>query len=357
MKSVTHHLDRWLIRVTEFGIAKRAATWQLIANFTGSQQKEATIVFAHLRDISRKRKKKIRMLWADVVDAIDGGASVSAALAPHIPPDELQPIAAADADADHANAFAGAAYIATIKKRVRGTLVRTLAYPLLPLLSSLVFFFYAGSSMLPLLTRVTEVEQWPAYAKAAHDVSQWLVSHALVAAIVAVAAGIAITYSLKRWPPGPLRNILDRYVTPWSTYSTVQSVTFLISLGALMRRMAPEDAVAHMRTISAPWMRAHLKKIWDRLQAGDPLGSTLADSFLPDSMADELDLYDRVDSLEQTLRDPPDYFVDQMIDRITVAARLGELVMYLVAASLAVWILATLYGVGLSANPYGGSIG
>ena len=347
-------LARWFQR-QRFGAEERAMLYETLRNFV----RQGFSPFDVIKKIEQN-SRLFRVLPLDVLRALMGSmrgahrnqdASLGSALRPWVPNIESTIVTVGERTQRLATALDEAAQLIRFKSRLTGLIVGNLSYPAFLLLLAATGVSVLSAFLVPTLDGIQERDQWGPSARALGFMADH--GNVLYAVIMAVVAlFVAVFFSTLNRRPGAFRDLLDRYVPPWSIYRKIQASTALLSLSMLVTSGVPfATAVELLRDCSSPWMREHMVRILMRLRAGNSEGAALAGSAGPGTLFDaltawEISLYSANSSMASKLRD----LAQGSIDRVEATIRRTSIVLRFVGMVLVVLVALLVYSSFLSAT-------
>lgn len=171
-------------------------------------------LLAALRLIGEQaERRRMRLVWQEVVEAIEAGRSLGEALSVHPCFHRLvvQLVTVGEQTGNLSQVLERAAIALEKRRELRGNLIQALTYP------SIVFFMALGVAAFMVLNVIPKLtvflkavgKKLPAMTQRLVDIGAWIEANGLATLIVAVSiVGGSIAFYL--WPPG--REIVDRWL-------------------------------------------------------------------------------------------------------------------------------------------------
>ena len=161
-----------------------------------------------------------------------------------------------------------------MKRKVVGTIVGGLAYPVFLFVMIFGMLIYFGRVIVPSIAVLLPVEEWQGAAQFLSFLG-WFADNFAVIFAVALAMLLTVVYvSLPRWT-GRVRSVVD-YLPIYRLYRIYTGISFMLAMSSLMRGgMAPIVAVDRILPLSTPYVRERLIGIRRGMLNGLDLGESL----------------------------------------------------------------------------------
>lgn len=157
------------------------------------------------------------------------------------------------------------------EQQLHGVLTKTLTYPAMLLVATVLACEVFSSGLLPSLAQQLPRARWSGTA-ATMGAFVDVVSFLLVPIGVGAGAGVFGYFSSRQRFTGPIRIWLDRY-PPYSFYRLITGTRFLLSFVAMRSAGIAEDEIlTQIAGAASPYLRERLNGIYRHLRAGIPIG-------------------------------------------------------------------------------------
>lgn len=277
----------------------------------------------------------ILLEWAAAMDR--GSLSFSGAITPWVPASEVMLIRSGEESGDLPAAFDSVMFSASSIQQMKSRVIKAVAIPLVTLALLIGMFVGADKAILPAFSELAPRDTWPATGQALY-----LISHGLAESILFILAGVVASAAVLGWLlpnfTGRFRELLDRGPI-FSTYRSLQSATFLVSLSAQMRCGIPlADAIDNLMEISSPYVAYRLHQTSIRLGLGGNPGRALDSGFLDMETGIKVRLLSETTSLDKAMDSIGRSSISESLGSIERKARFVAIVNgFLIAASL-IWM-------------------
>jgi len=298
-------------------------------------------------EVSRPRRslRWLVSILEPTVVAMKNGKSFASAMSDWVPQEDAALLYAGEESKDLPGALSSLIELLESKLKISSSLKSNLIPSLIFIVMICGVLVYIIKALVPVVKGlvpdevVQELSILPHYLAFGRFVLEW----GLAVAVGVLALGIVIALSLPRWTSGGLRSHLDARVPPWTLYTRIQAVFFLVSISSMMRAGRTfKFSVESMNGFASPWLQAHFATMLARLRSGKPEVSAMQVGLLPVDVADRLNFYAILPNfmavMQQTAR-------DAMEQLIIVVARIGGLVKTLVLLIATVFIMTTLLSI------------
>lgn len=273
-------LNRKTLLRLQFGAAPRILFYETLRDFV----REDLAVFEIIKRVESGAalfKAFPSDVLRDIMSSMRGSrahqdASLGAALKPWAPAMETALISAGERMGHLDIALHEAAQMMRVRQRMRGMLFSKLTYPAVLLLMLAVVLGGLGEFLIPMLEQIEDRSKWPAAAKligvlADHSA---IITSTLLGSLTAFCMFFSVT--APRWT-GRARDILDRYVPPWTIYRELQASMAMMTISMLTASGVPmTTAFDLLRANSSPWVSDHMARIMMRMRSGKSEAVALA---------------------------------------------------------------------------------
>lgn len=301
-----------------------------------------------MRDVARPRRS---MRWFvtllnPVLRAVSEGAGMAKALRPWIPPEEAAMLEAGERTGQLRSALSELSELLQQQLEIRGALMRNLlpaGAMMLVLVALVVFIFKTVLTQAKTLVP-PEILEHQLIAPVYFAFGEWLLTWGWLAGLIGVAFVVVVALSLPRWRPDKLRRWLDAHLPPYTLYTRVQSVFFMVACASMMRagqpfRSAAEDLQRH----AVPWVRAHVRRMLARLAGGQNEVRSMQVGMLPWDSEDRLAIYAELPEFREVMHKTARDSMKVLLRRVN---GIGKAMNVLVMLCLAFFIILTVFSLG-----------
>lgn len=168
-----------------------------------------------------------------------------------------------------------------VQKSMRSVMKKAVLPPLLILPGIFVYAYVMASESIPILVQMAPPEVWTPFNMFVRRFAEFIGNHAATVVMLALAAVALVRYQLPRWT-GRLRMRMEQVspslaslvfpvcpvLVPLSIYRDAQAGLMLSSLAVFLQSgRTLNEALDSIRQNSTPWMRWHVRRIQNHLQA------------------------------------------------------------------------------------------
>jgi len=268
--------ELWFAKI-QFGYQARVKFYQELAALlrSGMSKTDAIDLLALVAsDEGRKKGDPVAVVLNQVLLGMRNGLSFGEAIRPWVPPDDRMILEATENSDDFPGQLE--AYIGTTKKKKKivGTIIGGLTYPVFLFLMIYGMLLYFGMSVVPEMGRLLDPEKWTGAAAFLAFLGRFAESYAGPFLVGVVVVLILIFFALPRWR-GKARRIADK-LPIFSLYRTYTGISFMVAIAALMRGgMPPINAVERILPTANPYVRERLNLIRRGMLNGLDFGEAL----------------------------------------------------------------------------------
>ena len=277
------------IHRTRFSVASgaRARLWQRLGSLTSSEVPiTAAVEFLHQ---SNRSGTAAHFIEHQRQAMRTGG--FSAAAKGWVPQEELIVIEVTQ-ERNIADGFEQAARIASVRSRLRYTLVSSLAYPTILLFGGGAVIAILPGYALNVMIEIMDTSKWPPVSRSVLVFSEFVSNWGLVIAGAVVTLLAASIWSAPRWS-GSVRQKLDWY-PPFAMYRRFTGPEILSAWLALMQSgIQRVRALAQLETGLPEYLASHVRTMRSRLYRGDPVETALDTGLFSAETLDDLRIYER----------------------------------------------------------------
>lgn len=292
----------------------RWARWQMARNRANFYYELGTSLQDHVPLVSTLRKYETRarergspyaLVYLEILRGLQNG-SLSGAMRHIATPMEQTMLDATQTAGDGVMAEGLQFLSQTVEKvdRMRGTLVKALAYPVF-LLCMFSFMLVMFSNLaVPVLVDLMAPEKWPPLGRLLYHVSQVVRDYGVHVLVLTLLGLSAFALSLGRWT-GAVRRRLDDHF-PYNIYRDFSGALLLVSLASMMRAgVSLRTSLMRIQNFASPWLKWHVRRILLNLsRSGNPyFGQAFQTGVLNTDMSDQvLDASERRNPVESFIR-------------------------------------------------------
>ncbi|TCT10728.1 type II secretory pathway component PulF [Tepidamorphus gemmatus] len=332
---------------------QRADFYELLAGFTA----DGIPTYDALTEIDqqyRRFRSPMAPVTGRLLRRMRGGEgparSCGAALQGLVPVVEALAVSSGEDAGDIPQGLRRAAAVARVNQEIVQTIRSELSYPLLLLVLLAGLLLVISFYVVPAMTEVIGEERWPTSARLAASFARaapWLV----LAGTLLLAGGTVLFLMLRsRWT-GRFRDLLDRFVFPWTMHRRVTAAMLLASLASLLRIGVPfSHALERLAAASGAWERVHIQRVRARLRRGEREGAALAGPLFDDELRWQIQLYGRMSRFSEAL----DAFSERSLSHTRARIRSGfatiRIGLLIAVAGIIYWIYSAVLAVTLAAR-------
>lgn len=333
----------WLAKLA-FGQSVRLRFYAMMRDFV----RDGIPVYDVLRDIENS-SKKLRIfpheVISDLMMSMRGRTgrvprTLGESLKPWVDPVEAALIDAGEQSGQIATGLHEVTNLIAAQTKIRGAVIGSMIYPIVLLLLLGVFMWMVSSQIMPVMTEILPRDRWPIMGRVLgwiSDHSWWILGGLFGFILLTVVAFVA---TVGRWT-GPVRDVFDQYIPPWSISRQMRASMLLTSISMLMEAGVPvNSAVAQLHAIGSPWQRKHMERIQGRMRRGMSEAESISGSEDGGSLFDpvtawEITMYGSRTSFGKTLKGLSERAMERITNRIkTQFAVMRNLLLVLVATML-----------------------
>ena len=298
----------------QFGFQPRIRFYQEFAALlrSGMSKPEAVALLALVAsDEGKKKGEAMSVLLTAVLRDMRNGRSFGEAIKNWVPSDDRMVLEASENSDDFPGQLEQYCWTLRQKRKVVGTIVGGLTYPVF--LFSMVFgmLVYFGRVIVPDIAQLLPVEQWTGMAAFLAFLGRFAENYALWTAFSIIGLLILIAFSLPRWT-GAIRRFAD-HLPIYKLYRVYTGISFMLSMSSLMRGgTAPIVAIERVLPLTTPYVRERLVKIRRGMLNGQDFGEALHrfGKYWPDyKMNLSIKIFSQTQDLSSRLADLAQYWL------------------------------------------------
>ena len=313
-------LQHWLAKLS-FDSRTRERCWKKLARQVKYTHLPLEQWFRLLLERAKKDKNPVHHVYEHIVKSLRDGNTLGNALQGFAEPEEIMLINSGQTggQASLAEGFAKAADLMEKKRKIKGGILKEVAYPL-------GFLFLISTVLIPEMTRLSDPSKWTGAARLLYVISSFVTSwYGLITAILCAVLLFLIGLSLKRWS-GTGRTLADK-VPPWSIYRMLVGISWLYAVSILLQMKELKLVVILKNLMDDPntsdYLRSRLGPIYRSTVRGMSLGDALDSSGTgwPDPvLVDDLRTYSTLPGFNQQLGSIAAEMLNESTEKIQIGA-------------------------------------
>ena len=232
--------------------------------------------------------------------------------------------------------------IIVANKRISGAVFGAIAYPLLLLVLVIGIIIMVGIYLVPPLAEVAgDSMVWTGGAATLIWVSNLASKYWHIVAIIFVASGVLVWWSLPRWA-GRIRAAFDK-IPPWNIYKIRLSVGWMMSLAAMVSSgVAIPDAMRMLADNSNRYLRKILDETLRYIANGDNLGDALQNTgmdFPNQELIGDLTIYADMNDFDSNLNQISNDYLENSVKKIESVSNVLNSVGILLITAVIAWVV------------------
>lgn len=314
------NLNRKLVKMQFTGKA-RERTYRKLVSFLRNGvalPKALEIMWKHASDDGKNPKNPTAMVLKEWIKKVNNGKSFGVAVSGWVPDGDRIVIEAGETAGSLDTAIENALFISEGSKKIKSTIIKGLAYPVVLVLVAIGFMVLFGVKIIPAFEEVSPRDKWQGLAANMATVSDF-VNYAMapIGAALACVAGL-ISWSMPRWT-GPLRAKFDRY-PPWSLYRLNAGAGFMLSVAALVKAgVQIPEILRILQRGATPWYHERISGALRHVSNGINLGEALYRTrlnFPDEETVKDLRSYAELDGFDETLEQLGRQWINESVEKI-----------------------------------------
>ncbi len=320
---------RNLIARSSFDPKVRERCWKKLARQLKHTHLSLEHCFRILQERAQKEKNPVHLVYGHIVQSLLSGETIGKALSRYATPEEIMLIDSGQTggEAMLSAGFERAADLLEKKRKIKGMVIKEIAYPILLFCGVIGFLFTVSTMLIPQMSMLSDPEKWTGTAWLLYKLSSFITSlYGAAAALLLLCGIILILFSLKHWT-GPGRTFADK-IPPWSVYRVLVGVSWLYATAILLQTRV-KLVVILQRTLenrdTSPYLRSRLRPVYQFTLQGLSLGDALCSTPArwPDfALADDLRTYAALPGFNEQLSKIAEEMMDESMERIQRGANL-----------------------------------
>lgn len=228
-----------------------------------------------------------------------------------------------------------------IKKTTRKASVQPLVF--LSLIMGIFSFF--AFKMVPILTNLLPVEDWPEMGKVFYSISMFIFNYWYFIFILLFGGGFVLAKTLPYWV-GKSRDMFDGFFV-WDIYRRITASTFIISLATLMQsgeRLSV--ALKSIHDLSNNYQKRQVKVMLSNLNKMDDSGEILTkDVTFFRSISDDILIFSKAKDFAEAIEVVGEDAMEETLLMVEAKSSLYTSLLKLSVFLTACWILITFFGI------------
>lgn len=261
----------------QFGFQQRIRFYQEFAALlrSGMSKSEAIQLLGLVAsDEGRKKGEAMSIVLSAVLRDMQNGRSFGEAIKRWVPSDDRMVLEASENSDDFPGQLEQYCWTLRQKRKVVGTIIGGLAYPVFLFVNVFSMLVYFGKVIVPDIAQLLPVEKWTGMASFLAFLGWFAENYAYLMALLIILILIAVVISLPRWT-GRVRRFAD-YLPIYKIYRIYTGISFMLSVSSLMRGgNAPIVALERVIPLSTPYVRERLTGIRRGMLNGLDFGEAL----------------------------------------------------------------------------------
>lgn len=316
-----------------FSASARARFWRRLASLSRSGVPIASAI-DFLCDSKCKEPASSQFVQHQRIALRSEGFSAGAA--GWIPKEELAIIQITQ-EGRIADGFEQAARMASVRMRLRSTLLSGLTYPTLLLIGGGLVVALLPGYALSVMSDILDQAKWPKISLSVLAFSNFISSWGAVLTISFVVLLMLSAWAAPRWA-GPIRQRFDWY-PPFVLYRQFSGPEILCALLALMQAGVQRiRALNHLENGLPNYLAAHVRTMRSNLYRGDSVDQALDTGLFSAQTLDTLRIYERIGDFTTHAERIADEDLEIALERLQRATKLLSSILLLAIGGIAVWM-------------------
>ena len=253
------------------------------------------------------------------------------------PKEELVIIALAAADDRIAEGLRQASRIASVRARLRSTLISGLAYPSILILISGTVVAILPPYALRAMHDILDFSKWPPVSRSVLYFSEFMQHWGIVVLIGFTMLVAASIWAAPRWT-GPIRLRMEWH-PPFAIYRQLSGPEVLVAWLALMRAGIPKvPALEQLEKGLPKYLASHVRTMRSRMYSGAPIEVAMDTGLFSVETLDDLRIYDHIGQFNEQFDRIAAEDIERALQRLEASTRTVSAFMLLLIAAIAIWI-------------------
>ena len=229
-------------------------------------------------------------------------------------------------------------------KRIKSTIKSALGYPAFLLLVLMGIMTLSSVKIIPTLEEIMPYDSWPSGAQSFYNFTNFFTDNWIIMLFSFIGLIYLVKYSFDNWT-NPLRKYAD-IAPPWSSYRSISSAMFLISLSALMAAGMPAyDAIKSLSEYSSLYVKQQLSKTISLMDNGRGLGDSLDTSFMNKETGMDIRIYSQASDATKSMDRVGRNAIENTISSVSGAASLVRIIIMASVAGYMIWMMISFQSV------------
>ena len=277
-------------------------------------------------------------------ESMENANNFSSTLAPWVSNTDSMMISTGEEGGKLVNALKNVIKANEDTKRIKATIKSALGYPAFLLVVLMGIMTLSSVKIIPTLEEIMPYDSWPAGAQGFYDFTNFFTGNwpVMLGGFIGLIYGIK--FSFDNWT-NPLRKYVDQ-VPPWSSYRSIASAMFLISLSALMATGMPAyDAVKSLSDYSSSYVKQQLGKTISLMDNGRGLGDSLDTNFMNKETGMDIRIYSQASDATKSMDRVGRNAIENTIKSVSSAASLVRMLIMAAVAGYMIWMMVSFQSV------------
>lgn len=340
-------MERAFIKL-QFSAKVRTRIYRKLVRFLENSMSLAhalDVMHGHATEDGRKPKNATAIVLDHWRREVRNGKSFGKAIEGWVPESDRLVIEGGDKAGKLVIAINKAILISESTRKIKGTLVGGLAYPVLLIAVAIGFLVMFGLQVVPAFEEILPREKWVGAGAQMAFMSDF-VRYYMLWFLIVIFGGIAASiYSLPRWT-GMRRAKFDKY-PPWSLYRLIIGSGFLLTVGGMIKAGIPAPEILRiLQRNASPWYREKLSKTLDNVNNGHNLGDALhmtGFEFPAKETVQDLRAYAGLNKFDETLEAVGTEWLADSVGMIDAQTAIFRNFAFLVLGGVFMWIAGGIF--------------
>ena len=327
-------LIRNRIHRTQFSVASvaRARLWQRIGSLTGS----GVPITAAVEFLHQSNRSGVAAHFIEHQRVAMRTSGFSAAAKDWVPKEELIIIEVTQ-ERNIADGFKQAARIASVRSRLRYTLISGLAYPTILLFGGGAVIAVLPGYALNVMIEIVDSSKWPPVSRSVLVFSEFISNWGLPLAAVLIMLMSVSVWAAPNWT-GTLRRRLEWY-PPFALYRQFCGPEVLTAWLALMEAGTQRiRALSQLESGLPQYLASHVHTMRSRLYRGDPVETALDTGLFSAETLDDLRIYERTGDFGEHTNRIAEEDIARALAKLESSTKTLSSLLLIVIGAAAVWI-------------------
>ncbi|MCA3487756.1 MAG: type II secretion system F family protein [Rhodobacter sp.] len=268
--------ERWFAKA-QFGFEARTKFYQELAALlrSGMSKPDAvSLLQVVASDEGKKQKDAMAIVLSSMLRDMRNGRSFGEAVRRWVPSDDRMVLEATENSDDFPGQLEEYCRTLKQKRKIVGTIVGGLSYPVFLVLMVTGLLIYFGLYIVPDIGKLLPPEKWTGAARFLAFLGDFATNYAVPTIIFITVLLTIVMITLPRWT-GRVRRFFD-YFPIYALYRVYTGISFILAISSLMRGgMAPINAVERIMPLATPYVKEKLFAIRRGMLNGQDFGEAL----------------------------------------------------------------------------------